>query len=432
MSDYHVWNPTQGISRKLNAGTDITLTEVGDALVVAASSSGSGVTSGATLPASPEDGALHLHTPTGRTILMQYNGSSWGPILSYGTMTIYVDGTSGTDDQEKGFGTGTDAYATIQYAIDQMPGNLGGAVLCYVAAGTYVESIVLQGKASSTTANINFYGELSLQETVTSATVSAGSGATQGTVTKAGAFTGDSYANLLAYFVTDGEYRLIDSHTDDTLTLVGTAPSSTSQNIEIYDWATVLQGLFLAQYNTVSTVFYYLSIENGADLYTLGLSGGCVINVFYSKLISDSSTAVIIPQVNARLITTGCYIENTGTNAVGISMRTFSDATMRQTKLYAGAALGANRRGISSIGSTSYSLQQGCIIDDWDYGTNSGGNDVVTIFNNSSTGYIIVRNCNVTGLYADTGAQISGTTNNVYSGNTADETAVSGSYGYID
>src|SRR3990172_7738774 len=60
---------------------------------------------GATLP-SPALEGFFRHTPIGRDILMFYNGSSWIPIISLGAMTIYVDGTNGTDSQNKGFGTG--------------------------------------------------------------------------------------------------------------------------------------------------------------------------------------------------------------------------------------------------------------------------------------------------------------------------------------
>lgn len=76
---------------------------------------------GATLPSTPTAGQWYLHTPTGRTVLMQYNGTSWSPIFGMGTSTMYVDGLNGTNSGDNGFGTTTDAFATIQYALNQCP-----------------------------------------------------------------------------------------------------------------------------------------------------------------------------------------------------------------------------------------------------------------------------------------------------------------------
>jgi hypothetical protein len=49
----------------------------------------------------------------------------------------------------------------------------------------------------------------------------------------------------------------------------------------------------------------------------------------------------------------------------------------------------------------------------------------------ASNGYNFIHD-NTTGLSAATGAAITGTANNQYSGNTTDESATAASYGYID
>src|SRR3990172_4336 len=98
---------------------------------------------GATLPTSPVTGQWFLHTPTGRKILMMYDGSAWQPVWNMGSATMYVNGTSGTDSQDKGFGTGTDAFNTIQFAVNQIAGLVGGNILIYISGGTYAENVIV-------------------------------------------------------------------------------------------------------------------------------------------------------------------------------------------------------------------------------------------------------------------------------------------------
>jgi len=83
---------------------------------------------GATLPAASEEGQVFIHTPTGRAVKMVYSGGQWNPEVSYGTMTVYVDKTDGTDSLDNGFGADADAFASLQFAIDAIPGGVGGNV----------------------------------------------------------------------------------------------------------------------------------------------------------------------------------------------------------------------------------------------------------------------------------------------------------------
>ena len=92
---------------------------------------------GTTLPTSPVNGQWFLHTPTGRSYLYQYYSGVWRAITSFGTTTIYVDSVNGADSQDKGYGTGTNAYKTLNYAFNQLPGTVTGSVNIYLAAGSY-------------------------------------------------------------------------------------------------------------------------------------------------------------------------------------------------------------------------------------------------------------------------------------------------------
>ena len=147
---------------------------------------------GSTLPVATIAGQLFYHTPTGRKYLMQWDGSAWKPVRADGATTVYVDGTNGTDAQDNGHATGTSAYRTIQYALDQLPPVLAGNVTISIAAGTYAEALTVQGKFAAGAYTITLQGTLSTVETITAGTGSvAGTGATQGTVV---------CSNILAYY----------------------------------------------------------------------------------------------------------------------------------------------------------------------------------------------------------------------------------------
>lgn len=385
---------------------------------------------GATVPASPVAGQWFLHTPTGRKVLMMYDGSNWIPIISVGAFTVYVDNTDGTDAMDKGGAADAGAFATIQYAIDRIPGLVGGNVIININNENYSESIEIKGKNVTGSYTIVFQGVLALQETATSATVVAGTGATQGTVTKAGQFTGDSYANLLAYFVTDDEYRLIDSHTDDVLTLVGTAPSSTAQNVAIYDWGTVMTGNQLVT-GTQRAVWFNEIEFTAVSGYTLTSHMGAYVRVNNCHITGASSRTAA--NANATMEFYTCVTD-----------RSFNALTFSYLNLFRCKSDndGAGSPGVL-VGTKSVAyLRYGTIID-----MHSAANSVgLQVYRNSwayflhqagaaGTGYERVRNC-VTGVKAYTGGIVEGTVVNVYTNNTADEDpqlpATSASYGYID
>jgi len=77
------------------------------------------------------------------------DGVGWEEVGQYGfnfclraridTTTWYVDGALGTDDETHGTGLGTDAFKTIQYAIND--GRVTNGDTINVAAGTYTENV---------------------------------------------------------------------------------------------------------------------------------------------------------------------------------------------------------------------------------------------------------------------------------------------------
>lgn len=203
--------------------------------------------SGATLPSSPTEGDWFLHTPTGRKVLMQYANGAWNPIISYGAMTIYVD-TSGTNSQNNGTAAGASAFLTIQFAINQIPGLVGGNVIVNIGAGTFAETVVLRGKFYVGNFTIVINGTFTALDTLTAGVGSvAGTGSTQGTVVRSsGTWTVNQRKNKLVTFtsgVNSGERKVIDTNTTTTLTTCyiwnGGAPAN-GDSFQVQDWGTIV------------------------------------------------------------------------------------------------------------------------------------------------------------------------------------------------
>jgi hypothetical protein len=86
-----------------------------------------GISTGATLPASPATGEQFLHTPTGRIWLMEYDGTNWACIRSYGTTTLYMDDSvNGSTSWNDGYSTGT--YWSITTFLPRLPLIRGGTI----------------------------------------------------------------------------------------------------------------------------------------------------------------------------------------------------------------------------------------------------------------------------------------------------------------
>lgn len=369
-----------------------------------------------TLPSNPYDGQVVILSITGRKLLMTYIDGEWHPEHSFGETIFYVDIASGTDSKEKGTASGVDAFATRQYAIDQMPGSFDGNVIIYDAGGTNTEVLTIQGKRPTGNYNITLIGTLSLQETVSSATVAAGSGATQGVVTKVGAFTGDSYSNLLCYFVADDAYRRIDSHTNDALTLVGTAPSSTTQDIKIYSNDTVL-GTYIIKENQKNVVFENIGFSN------FGTSITIVQEPFSSlKLtrvdINNASTAQLKVQANSSLFIDTCYSEDV------IFFFDFSNVFITRTKYYGTPSVILAPLGLSFIeldGGTILDGKNGS--DGGSKGFSSAELSYVKHTGSTANGLVRIRNFDQAGdvgAFVQRGGQAL-TANIQYSNNTTDE-----------
>ena len=169
---------------------------------------------GTGFPASPAT-AQWFYRSDIKTIFTYEGG--WKAIQSFGAVTLYVDGTSGTDAVGQGYSSGAGATKTIQYAIDLIPPINGGNVIISVAGGSYTEALKLQGKAYSGPYSITIEGTLPAPSdtgTIVSATQytmgPAGTGVTQATIID----TSKSWAVGAIVLGTDGaDYICIKAHT---------------------------------------------------------------------------------------------------------------------------------------------------------------------------------------------------------------------------
>jgi len=368
-----------------------------------------GIEYGSTLDASPTQGQLFLHTPTGRNILYQYDGSNWVSIQSFGTMTLYVDATDGSDSlTDHGHAVDGDAFDTVQFAIDCIPGVVGGSVTIHINGNSYDEDITVRGKSFTGDYTITLQGTLSSQEAPgTDATVTANSGATQGTVAHAD-FNGDDYSDMLVYFEDDDEYRVIDSHATTTLTVVGTCPSSTAQEVTVYNWGTDInkievgagqQGVFL----------YDIELDDATGLV---VTDGAEVNANNMKLSDTDGSMMISVDNSGHLSMYSSYITH---NEVGadymVEIHHFGYVFMGRSKVYGGTA---SDRCMRLHDSGQAYLTFGCILDAASststYCIEVKAGCVVNLYASPGGGYNRVDGAGI-GLYCEAGGTIFNTSN---------------------
>lgn len=384
---------------------------------------------GSTLPGSAVIGQWFRHTLTGRDVLMQYDGSNWISMASFGSMTIYVDKTDGTDGANYGTGVDGNAFATIQYAIDTIPPSYGGNITININNESYAENVIIGGKKPTGAYNITIQGTLDQEAAATADSKTTGNASTQGTLTDTGAF--GSYDNKLVYITAANEYRIIDSDTSNIITIVGNFTDSVNLGYIIYAWGTdvtsmtitsgmkslIIQDIEITDYyyqeNFTFATAYRLKSSNtgsGSTYSMFSINGGyfALWDSLLYKTTSDNNPDAAL------------YLYNLSS---GFSYR---------NKIYGGSRAFI---GIFIQNSSIY-IRYGTIVDNCDgiAGVRCRQNGVA---NMQATGADVsqnrIINNNITGVAADQGGQVIQTSGNIYSGNgPPDESATAASYGYID
>lgn len=371
-----------------------------------------------------------LHTPTGRKVLMLCEGTTWLPHSSIGSITMYVNGTSGTDSADKGFGTGTDAFATVQYAISQIPVTYDGHVYIYITAGTYREAVTIQGKVPSSTYNIYLIGTWTTMRQGTLTGGAARVSATQSAEARTGFanMTTNKYQGKMFHIYSGaglGQYRPVLSNTSTVRVEAWTTTPDSTSKYRIYDWGTRITGAD-AGADTTPVRDYCVSAGAGQlnvvlqnlklDYASATTSGGNVylapssFNTTMENCEINNGTNYGILAINAGYYLRSSYVHNNTSNNLRDSSSTgfiydtwFKTATNCVSKLYANPMLfyrcridGGSTNGIQQMRTASIAFQ--------------GGTDRCSVVN-SGVGILITQNS----------IPISATVNYFY-GNTTDYT----------
>lgn len=338
-----------------------------------------------------------------RQVLYIYE-QAWVPLQMFNGATLYVESGETGD----GWGTGSDAAGTIADALAEVPDGWSGEVIINVEAGTFSGNINIRISAG-TGGSMVIQGTLTSVETGSSATLVQGTGATQGTLTHAN--VDGAYADKLLYLETDEDYRIVDSVSSTTATIVGTWDSATTQNYTLYDWGTVFTD-YIRVYGSGISIKY---IEFSSDLQRAAGSG-CSASWFE------------------------CHFENGfyGYDGAFYNLyRCLSDSYSAPFRVYTGSSGQCRHSKFKTnagSGSSAY-LEQYAFVNlgygnvfDGANGTSARGVRAVTaafarFYSTAALGYSRLRNTGVSGagLLTATGALVESNSLNVYSNNTTDE-----------
>jgi len=336
------------------------------------------------------------------------------------TYYVRTDGSDSNDGLTNNSGGAFLTASKVESVINGI-NKAGYNIYVYFGSGTWNEDVNIPAGIGK--GDVSYYGTLTLLETATSATVSAGSGATRGTVTKTGQFTGDNHTGKLAYFTTDDEYRVIRSNTNNALTLVGTAPSSTTQDVEIYDWATVFYSISCEKDGNAT----HIEISDaGSSSAVASASNGAVLDLTRCNILDKRVLAN-----GAKVILDTCNYFYDGSGAEHIGANNLGNLSLDRSLIWL-----SHNTAFATSNSSYMSVRFGTTIDGdaganmATYGLYSTGNGVIEFTNQSSSGYCFIENCD-TGLYADNGGQITGETNTQYSGNTTNTNADAATFGNV-
>jgi len=339
---------------------------------------------------------------------------------TYYVRTDGSDSNDGLTDSAGGAFLTAGKANTVVATIDKN----GYDITVQFGAGTWNEDIIINTGIGD--GEVTWKGTLTLLEAVTSATVSAGSGATAGTVTKTAQFTGNAYASKIAYFQTDAVYRMILSNTNDALTLADIAASSTAQNVDVYEWGTKIRSLQTSFGSLVNLTYIELTGLTTPLGFSIEINPYTTVNITVCNLYTAFVNGASIKNC------TDSYFNTTAASACISIAYSGANAVLRRCLFRA-----ANNSGHGIVCSrNAYALIFGGTVE----GDAGGGNKATygfrvwgTAIGQTTTGFgnLKIRNCD-TGLRADTVAGILTSSAVSYTSCTTNTDAVAAQYSYIN
>jgi hypothetical protein len=363
-------------------------------------------------------GEAFVFEPTGRKVLYVYNAAGTPvPVLLLDDATLYVDPASGSDAIAKGTATGASAYASLLYAIQQLPRDLGGhEVTVYCAAGDVGACEI----ADFSNGQITIIGTLATEVGIDAdAGCTQGTGATRGAVIdQTGGHTPNEYQHMWLWFDASAAnaqaVRLIQSHTADTFTVFGTWPDAVPAEDDyanIYSLATQISTTLNVLRTSVP-----VSIQR-MEIAAIDMSRG-------------ASLSLEIVEVAGRIVVEGAHVE------LETCCAQASDTVLDVNR--GGADLYRSYLKETGVGGGCVWVTHGDVLIDAGTTLDDGTNVVSAFtggqvqFNNvAASGYCFVENGTSFGVFASQGGKAFGVTNNQYSGNGTDESATAAHYSVI-
>ncbi len=379
---------------------------------------------GASFPASPGQGQWFYHT-TANT-LYQYSDSAWIPIVSHGSLDLYVDGANGSDSAGQGYGPSSDATATVQYAIDLIPPVFSGDVTVNISAGAYGETATVLGKQPGGNYSITIGGTLSEGSELTASTGVIGDQGTQGTITASGAgWSSDEHKLRWIKFEDDtvtsslqGDIRVVYANTSDTLTIVGTfdAQPASGDTFRICMQGTTINNISLGkgQKNII--------VEKVKTTAGIGAAAYTEQNLKYCHIYHSTGLS-IAPTTFAYLQSDTCVFEN-----IRISVSNRSQYFTYRDYHYHGTSTTV----LYAYMNSSITIRHGTVVDGDDKARNGlqvWENSLLQPYSTDSNGWNRIENCN-TGLYVFTGGGTEQTNDIIFSNNNIDKNVDASTYAW--
>ena len=274
-------------------------------------------------------------------------GTQYGE-LSGGTRYIYVNGSSGSDNN---LGTSASPLQTIQKAWDVIPPIVTEPIIIKIVyAGTYSEALVFSYKVmGSSTASITVTGEDAMTEVDTG---TADADCDVETVEDDGqGWTPSAHAGQLCYVVNNSQGCWIRDNDADTLNLGGklvTDPDSTGFTINTLG-VTVSPGagnIGVDMVNQAGVTIQYIKFSGG----THGIrANNAIANVKWCEFTTQTNTGIYNYGGGSSLVLTGNYI-----HAAAIMGTSTSD----------GAQVNHNGSYILGCNTAGYSVYGGIMVQD--------------------------------------------------------------------
>lgn len=356
---------------------------------------------GTSFPASPATAQWFYRTDI-KTLLI-YEGA-WKTIVSFGAVTLYVDGSSGTDAVGQGYSAGAGAVATIQYAISLVPSVNGGSVIINVTAGNYAENVTVQGKGFVGPYSLSIVGEMTTLEANTTANIFSAA-----TIGNSGmSMTVNAYARKRLRIVSgtgSGQIVIIDSNTATTLTIAGggwgfskasglgsgngVTPDATSVFV-IEDWATNITSSTNIVVSTGQSAVWFKDIKITGTVYIMPASQAYLFGCWvYTSSPSGglSNRSIYIEQGNGFIFST--LVSDTSGGFAAIQALDASSAFVGNCYIY-----NINGSGIRATTGTATKVGS-CLIDTCTMnGAYPERNSVITFLTSG-----LIRNCAGWGIF---------------------------------